>query len=123
VKIEKITWISRSAKEAELLISDGKEKCLAFSQPCHFSVGKIEEPLYALEVTGLMKVVDYNTPEKMVRNQKTSYYSYHCIARVLDFTNSIVVVGRIKIELDCPIPSWAEENALIEFDCVRLDLW
>lgn len=124
MRVEKINWVSKSAKEAELIISDGKEKCLVFSQPCDFTVGNmIEGPLHAVDVGQIVKVIDQDCFEKIIRNSDKSYFSHHCVARIIDLENSLVTVGEFKIELDCQIPSWAEENDLIEFDCARLDIW
>lgn len=123
MKIKNITWISKKAKEAELVVTDDKNQCLAFSQPCNFNIGEnLLEPLRALDVEHVMAVYDEEKQEK-IQKTGSSYFSHHYIARVIDKKEGLVTVGEIKIDLDKKMPAWAGEGKLIEFDCSRLDVW
>lgn len=123
MKILKLLWISESAKEAELIISDGIHQCLAFSQPCHAQKEQIiHEPLHAFDVENLMKVVDHNQHES-IHKTKESYFSHYCIAKVKNLNESIVSIGNLLIKIDGILPGWVDEGDLIEFKCARLDIW
>jgi hypothetical protein len=123
MKVKSINWISQLAKEAELIVSDGINECLVFSQPCVLKVGeKIPTPLQALDVEGLMIVIDEGKEEK-IQHISESYFAQHCIAKVIDKEEGVVGIGGIRIELGCRIPGWANEDDLIEFNCSRIDIW
>jgi len=123
VKVKNIKWISNSAKEAELIITDGVNECLVFSQPCIVRIGEeISEPLKTLDTENLMKITDTSHHEKIEKIVE-SYFAYHCVAKVIDCNKGIVQIGKLKIELNQRIPAWANKGDLVEFDCSRLDLW
>ncbi len=123
MKITKLNWISKAAQEAELTVSDGTHECLAFSQPCKVQLNEnLIEPLHAMDVENLMKVIDQNQSENIER-VNDSYFSHYCIAKVIKIDESIVSIGGIIIELECAIPGWAKEGDLVEFNCSRLDIW
>ncbi len=123
LRILKLIWISESAKEAELVLSDGTFQCLAFSHPCNVVQGQmLSEPLHAMDVKNLMIVIDENLNENIVKIDDC-YFSHYCIAKVRDMKNSIVTIGDISIKIEGFIPRWAEEGDLIEFKCGRLDIW
>jgi hypothetical protein len=122
MKVIKLDWMSESAQEAELIVSDGKFECLVFSHPCHVQLNQIlDEPLQVLTIKNLMLVKDPNENERIVKIEE-SYFSHYCVARVKDMENSIVSVGGILIEFS-QIPSWAKEGDLVEFTCSRFDIW
>ena len=122
-EIIKLEWLSKEAKEAELVVSDGINNCLVFSQPCSLRLGQvITEPLHAFDIENLMNVIDTEKYESINKTDE-SYFSYYCIARVIDKSKSIVSIGGIVINLECQIPNWAYEGDLIEFKCSRLDIW
>lgn len=121
--IKKLNWISKIAKEAELIVSDDSHECLAFSQPCNVKLNDIlTEPLHAIDVENLMKTVNKNIDEKIMRINE-SYFSHYCVAKVVRIDESIVSVGGIIIQLESTIPSWAKEGDFVEFKCSRLDIW
>lgn len=123
MKIVNLKWLSQQAKEAELIVSDGVHECLVFSQPCQVQQNEIySETLHAMDVENLMKVLDESASEKIVKTNE-DYFSHYCVARVLKMEEAIVAIGEILIELDVPIPSWANEGDLVEFKCGRLDIW
>lgn len=121
--IKKLKWISEVAKEAELVVSDGVNECLAFSQPFTLPLDvTLKEPLHAVDVENFMKVDSQNKNEKIIKLDD-SYFSQYCVASILNREDSIVSVGGILIQLDMPIPGWAYEGDLVEFKCSRLDVW
>lgn len=123
MKVTKLNWLSKAAKEAELIVSDGTHECLTFSQPCNVQLNEnLVEPLHAMDVENLMTVVDRDIDEKIMRIND-SYFSHYCIAKVVSMDESIVSVGGILIQLESAIPSWAKEGDLVEFKCSRLDIW
>jgi len=123
MKITKVTWISKSAQEAELIVSDGTYECLAFSQPFNMQLNEnLMEPLHAMDVDNLMKVINQGERESIERVSE-SYFSHHCVAKILSREQSLVSVGEIIIQLENLIPGWAKEGDLVEFNCSRLDIW
>jgi hypothetical protein len=123
MKIIELNWVSQSAKEAELIISDGIHKCLAFSQPCHMELNQnFNEPLHAVDVEELKKIDNENEEEKISRSE-VGYFSHSCVARIQNLHDAVVSIGGILIRLDVPIPGWATENDLVGFQCGRLDIW
>jgi hypothetical protein len=123
MKVTKLNWLSKAAKEAELIVSDGTHECLVFSQPCNVQLNEnVIEPLHAMDVENLMKVVDQDMNENIKRTNE-SYFSHYCVARVVRMDESVVSVGDIIIQLEGAIPSWAKEGDLVGFKCSRLDIW
>jgi len=123
MKIIKLNWISKAAREAELIVSDGTHECLAFSQPCNVQLNQVlNKPLHAVDVENLMKLLDQDNNE-IIKRINESYFSHYCVARVLSMDESVVSVGGILIEIEGAIPGWATQGDLIEFKCSRLDIW
>lgn len=123
MKVMKLNWISKAAREAEFIVGDGTHQCLVFSQPCSVRLNQIlVEPLHALDVENLMIVIDQNKHESVVKLNE-SYFSQYCVAKVKSIEKSIVSIGNILIELEIGIPNWAKEGDLVEFKCARLDVW
>jgi hypothetical protein len=117
--IKKLTWLSKDAKEAELLISDGHYECVAYSCPCKMKEGEIlYEPLHAFMVKDLMVSFQNHCSISLLQLNRLSH---HCVAEVVDSENGIVRVGKIKIDLDERIP--ITQGDLVEFNCLRLDVW
>lgn len=121
MKIKDIKFISVAAKEAELIVSDGINECLVFSQPCALKIGEeFFEPIKVLDVENLIKAIN---KKESIRKSNESYFAHHCIAKIVDKEARIVAIGNIKMELECIIPGWANEGDLLEFTCSRLDIW
>lgn len=124
MRVKKLHWISVAGKEAELLITDGKNECLAFSQPCDIALGaKINGCLHALDVEDFKRASDKLTPETIIRIPEWGYFYHYCVATVVDVEKNIVSIGKIIIELDFDIPAWTKAGDLVEFNCARLDIW
>ena len=120
--VKKLDWISFEGKEAELIMTDGKNECLVFSQPCHVTLGEnVNDLLHAMDVEDFRRTNE--TSEKITRDSDVTYFSQFFIAKIIDIKKNIVAVGQIRIELDYAIPDWVKVGELIEFRCDRLDLW
>lgn len=120
--VKKLDWISFEGKEAELIMTDGENECLVFSQPCHVTLGEnVNELLHAMDVADFSRTTE--TSEKITRESNISYFAQFFIARIVDMKKNTVAVGQIRIELDYAIPDWVKVGELIEFRCDRLDLW
>lgn len=124
MKIIQLHWISKSAKEAEIIVSDGIHQCLVFSHPCSVNINEVyNEPLHTLFIEDLMLAnVDEEIDESIAKINE-GYFAHYCIGRVVNREENIVGIGGIKIIIDEGIPFWANNGDLIEFKCVRLDLW
>ena len=117
--IKNLDWISKSAEEAELVVTDDTYICIVFSQPCKYQEGdKLLEPLHAFMAENLM--ISYELNFKL---ERISNFEHRCVARVTDIDENLVRIGDISVKLDVNIPSWAENGSLIEFECCRIDLW
>jgi hypothetical protein len=121
MKVIKLTWLSKEAKEAELIVSDGNYKCVVFSHPCEVSEGDLlKEPLHAFIVKDLMISNDQNY---FMSTIKPGRLSHRCVAKVVDENTGLVKIGNINILLDEKLPMGTKSGDFIEFICVRLDLW
>lgn len=119
--ISNINWVSKSAKEAEVKVSDGQHEMILFCYPCDYSENQdTDEHIHPLEITNFQK-----SDESEVAISKTagSHYAYKIVGLVDSLEDSIIIVGGLRFEIDMPIPSWAEEGDLIEFESMRFDLW
>ncbi len=121
MKIERLVWISKSAQEAELYITDGTYQCISFSQPCEHKEGDIiNVPLHAFMVKNVM--LSYSE-EVFIEQVGVNNLPHRCTAIVVNRNDALVKVGSIVIELDSIIPGGVEEGMLVNFECSRLDLW
>ena len=119
--VKQLTWLSLAAKEAELLVSDGKYECIAFSQPCDVKEGiDLKEPLHAFMVYNLMISREKNCSISLIRPQGLAQY---CVAEVTNAENGLVKIGNIEISLEEKAPPGAIPGDLVEFTCARLDVW
>lgn len=118
--VKSLIWISKEAKEAELVISDGNFECIAFSQPCHYQVGDhINDPLEAFITEDVMISFENNVGFK--KNDNNSF-SYTCHATIVNVESSLVKIGNIYIILDNKLPNGCIEGNIVDFNCNRLDI-
>lgn len=110
-----------AAKEAELVVSDGKYECIAFSQPCDVREGdNLKEPLHAFIVDNLMVARQKDCNISLI---KAEGLAQHCVAEVVDAEDGLVKIGNIEIILEGKAPPGVIPGDLVEFTCARLDLW
>lgn len=119
MNIVKLEWLSVEAKEAELIVSDGVNRIIAFSQPCEYSLGDvIDKPLLPLYVKDLM----LSRESEPSLHKLNTPFGYKITALITDIDNGIVAVGGILIDAS-NIPSWAKNGDYVDFTVGRLDLW
>ena len=118
VKIISIEWLSKSAEEALLCITDGIHECLVYEQPSYnIDVGTlVYTPLLAMNVLG---VVVENT-SNVGFSKMSGYFDYEIIAEVVDTANEIVKVGEIFIDIKPSLPGDIESGNIVSFTCTRL---
>jgi hypothetical protein len=120
--VKNIKWISKTAEEAEVEISDGEFTCIAFSQPCNANIGDtIKEPLHVFSIKNAM-LCEGDTALGIFGNEGTGL-SRKVIARVVDVSEQLIAVGRINLTIEDYLPGGIRAGDLIEFDCARIDLW
>src|SRR5262249_165257 len=111
MKVINLTWVSKKAKEPELIISNGKYNCVAFSHPCEVSEGEIiKEPLHAFMLKDLMISNGQNYLIAIIR---AGSLAQKCVAKVIDRNESLVQIGNINILLDEALPVGAKTGDFI----------
>lgn len=107
---------------ADVVVSDGKYECCAFSYPCQIQEGEeISSPLIVFE-TG--NVIKSTASEVSIQPQKTlSKYNYWIVARVVNVNSGEISVGGLRMLLNANIlPGDIREDEMIELAAVRIDL-
>ena len=119
--VEDIHWLSKSAEEAEVIISDGSFRCEAYSQPCNASVGEtLRQPLHVFGIRnamlkeggalGFWKIDAVGLAQRVV-------------AKVTNFREGLLSVGGIDLIADDPLPGGIQDGDFIEIECARVDMW
>lgn len=121
MKVSKISWLSKSAEEAEVEIVAGQFSCTVFSHPCNVSVGeKIVEPLHIFSAKNIM-LSDHAVPE--ITKISESSLSQRIVAQLIDGPSKMLAVGEIKLVLEEYLPGGIVEGNFVQFTCARVDLW
>lgn len=121
MRVSNVQWLSLSAEEAEVEVTDGHYFCGAFCHPCRVKVGdEIKEPLHIFDIGNLMlseksQLGIWSTDERSLTRK--------VVGRIIDIVEQIVVVGGIRLVIDDPLPGVFQEGNIIEFECARIDLW
>ena len=119
--IESVEWISKEAEEAEVVVSDGRFSCRAFSQPCSLLVGQVlQEPLH---VFGAKKIMISTAGECGFELQVNGGLAQKIIAVLQDLQSRRLSVGGIELVLDDYVPGGIQTGDMIEFECARIDVW
>ena len=121
MRIESIEWISREAEEAEVVVSDGRFFCRAFSQPCSLLVGQILKE--ALHVFSPKNIMLSTTEEQSIELQVNGGLAHRVIATIEELKSKRLIVGKIELILDDYIPGGIQSGDIIEFECARIDIW
>ena len=120
VSINDITWLSKEALEAEVLITDGVFKLLCFSHPCKLQKNDvIKESIRVFEPINVL-----NIDSKNFKAAKLSTpFGYYIEGRLEDQKLGIVKLGEIQIKLpNYSLPGDIKDNDYISFECERLDV-
>jgi hypothetical protein len=119
--VKSIKWLSVSAAEAEVEITDGVFTCIAFSCPCEVAVNdKISEPLHIFDIQKSMLV---ENTELGIWSQTDNGLERKVIAKLADVSKQILMVGNIMLVVDDYLPGGLEQGNLVEIECARIDLW
>ena len=119
--VEKITWLSVAAAEAEVEISDGTFACVAFSCPCDVRERQIlTQPLHAF---GSRNVGRTGSTPQGIWNVTEKGLGRRVVGKLVELEAQLVAVGGIVISIDEPLPGGLREGEMIEFECGRIDLW
>lgn len=119
--VKSINWISKSAEDAEVEITDGEFTCIAFSQPCSVETGDyVTAPLHIFSIKNPMISQD-NTVGIWSINEKS--LERKVVAKLVDHTQQLIAVGKILLLIDDYLPGGISDGDIIEFRCKRIDLW
>ena len=113
IKIENVNWLSKTAQEAEVCLSDGDFQIVYFSQPFYHEV---KLPLYAINTNNIVCSSD----RKYSVEKKGESFEYKFSGKILDKEH--IKIGEFIIQLDVPLPKDIEEG-YISFECERVDIW
>ena len=92
--IKSVEWIDKDAKEAEIIVSDGKFDILCFSHPFTENVtDKLLEPIYCFDVTDIMITIK----SQLLVNRDGNSYRYFVRGRLFDKSNKMVKVGELAL--------------------------
>lgn len=120
IKIKKIKYISIEAKEAEILISDGKYELICFSQPYDEDIDKKIEVLNCYNNQFVMRA---DTMECLIE-KLIEPFAYRIIGKVINSNKNIVKIGEILLQLEeYAIPKDIKENEYISFYVQRIDIY
>lgn len=121
MKIQKISWLSEAASEAEVDVTDGHLVCRAFSQPFDGRVGdSISDPLHLFGVRGAMRS---DLSEVGFTKLSEEGLSYKVVATMVDPIAQLLMVGGIHLVADEDLPGGLKSGDLVELECARIDLW
>ena len=107
---------------ADVVVSDGKYECCAFSYPCQIQEGEeISSPLIVFDTGNVIKSTAFDVS---IHPQKTlSKYNYWVVARVINLNSGEISVGGLRMVLNANIlPGDIREDEMIEFAAIRIDL-
>ena len=120
MKIKKIEWLSKEAKEAEVVINDGSYECVCFCHPCSILEGEIiSDPIVAFDAESITKVGNGTEP---TINKIIYSMGYNVIGRLKSINPHIVAVGNIMIDIGNDAPKDLCKGDFISFKCSRLDM-
>lgn len=117
--VKSLNWISETAREAQLVISDGKNECLAFSHPCNFKEGEVFSGILSSFITKNLMIAPYR--QTSIKMMSEDNFEHQCIAEVVNSQENLVRIGDIFISLDQPLPKDIKDGDIVEFLCMRLD--
>lgn len=113
IKIENVNWLSKTAQEAEVCLSDGDFQIVCFSQPFYHEV---KLPLYAINTNNIV----CSSERKCLVEKKGESFEYKFSGKIIDKEH--IKIGGFIIRLDVPLPKDIEEG-YVSFECERVDIW
>ena len=121
MKVEDIRWLSQSAEEAEVIVTDGLFFCVAYSQPCTASIGDdVSQPLY---IFGMRKAVLIEGRDVGSRKLEGLGFAQNLIVTVVNLREGLLSIGGIELVAGDQLPGGIQDGDIIEIECARVDLW
>ncbi|MEM7086258.1 MAG: hypothetical protein AAF489_08760 [Bacteroidota bacterium] len=121
LQITNINWISNSADEAEILITDGNFSIFCFSQPFNGSYNSdIPQPLNVLNANEIYKIEGM---QSFSVQREGNTFGYKLKGKVIENMKNHVKIGKFILELDVSLPSDVEIGDYISFGCDRIDIY
>jgi len=121
IKVNKINWLSKDAREAQVFLSDGDFNIQCFSHPFNGDINDtISLPLYTLNAEEIFKL---DAEEKFSLKTEKDSLNYMITGRLIDKVKCRVKIGDFIIELDNPIPGDIHIGDYISFICDRVDIY
>jgi hypothetical protein len=121
VIVEKINWIDKEEREADVTITDGIYSVLCFS--CSFNKDEkdiFDNMIYCFEAHDIAKSFESN-PAII---KKSGFYEYMLTGELKSKEDKIVKIGELQIGIsDANIPNDINKGDYIEFQVERLDLY
>ncbi|WP_435269767.1 hypothetical protein [Shinella sp. BE166] len=121
MKVESIRWLSRSADEAEVIVSDGRYRCEAYSYLCKVKVGDSLDD--RLHLFGIHYAMLAEPTELAIRKIAAEGLTQQVVGRVTDAQKGYLAVGDIHFIADDPLPGGIDVGDIIALECARIDLW
>jgi hypothetical protein len=121
MQVKSINWLSVSAAEAEVEITDGVFTCTAFACPCGVKINdEICEPLHIFEIRNAMLSRESETG---IWNINKLGLGRRVVAELTNSSSNLLRVGDIKLFVDGHLPGGIQNGDIVEFECARIDLW
>ena len=107
--------------EAEVVVTDGQYRCLAYCHPCALSAGDpIPGRLHVLERGTIC--VSTQTACSITRQSRLGHFDQWFVARVADRIRGIVSVGKLYLD-GLRLPGDIKNGELVEFAATRVDIF
>ena len=116
--IKKIVSYDEVAREADLIISDGKYDLMVYAQPF---LTKYKDEKFKLIAFTADNIMTIDKEEYAIEKTNQGYYSYWFKGKLIDSKRGIVAINNIIIEDVGWIPNDIHDGEFIEFTCLRLD--
>ena len=116
--IKEIISYDEEAREADLIISDGKYEIMSYAQPFLKEYTNDKFILIAFDSDDIMTI---DKEEYAIEKTSQGYFSYNFKGKLLDSKKGIVAINNIIIEDVGWIPKDIQDGQFIEFKCLRVD--
>ena len=121
--VKSIHWMDKEDKEAEVIVSDGKNEILCFSHPFSGAIGDIlVNPLECMDAEEIQILDDENfNIEKIDPND---YFEYKIGGKLISADKKLVLVGDLLLSLEgCDIPKDLKNNNFVTFITSRINIF
>ena len=121
IKVNKVNWLSKEAKEAEVYLSDGSFNIICFAQPFEESIGdEILQPLYTLNARLICTLL--HDDQIFLIEKNGSDFEHKLAGRFIDKKNNYIQIGDFIINIDASLPNDIREGDFIFLTCDRIDI-